>query len=379
MTDRAQAVAQVRAETERCVAAWASQSKSILLELSGGLDSSIVAAGLRDQAAAIACVTAVTPDPGADERRYAALVAAHIGAPLEAVMLEIASGDVMRKLRILSPRPGTGVLQQVLDTAFARQAETVGADGFFTGGGGDNIFCYLNTAAPAADVLRTHGVGPLFLRTVGDLATLHGCTTWRAGALALRKVWRRPRPWRQDSTFLASAAIPAAPQSHPWLAAPAGALPGKREHVAALMRIQNAPDGKERHGLAPIRYPLLSQPLVELCLTIPTWMWITGGRNRAVARDAFADRLPAPILARRTKGDFTGFCGAIFERQRTALADLLLGGWLAREGVLDRVAVEAYLTAPAPPKDVGFYRLLEFAGVEAWARSWLSRKGRSAG
>jgi len=378
IADRSQAVSEVRAETQRCVTAWASQSRSILLELSGGLDSSIVAACLKDQDAQVSCVTAVTPDPGADERRYAALVANSIGAPLETSLLQIKAGDVLRAPKILSPRPGTGVLQQVLDSAIAEHGKAIGADAFFTGGGGDNVFCYLNTAAPAADVLRTRGAGPLFVRTIGDLAALHGCTTWRAGALALKKAWRRPRPWRQDTLFLASGVVPATPHPHPWLDAPSGALPGKREHIAALMRIQSAPDGKERHVLAPVRYPLLSQPLVELCLTIPSWMWVLGGRNRAVARDAFEGQLPAAILERRTKGDFTGFCGAVYERQRGPLADLLLGGWLAREGILDPVAVETYLAQPGPPKDAGFYRLLEMAGVEVWARSWLGLRSRSA-
>jgi hypothetical protein len=32
-----------------------------------------------------------------------------------------------------------------------------------------------------------------------------------------------------------------------------------------------------------------------------------GGNNRAVAQAAFADRLPAPVVARRTKGAFDGF------------------------------------------------------------------------
>ncbi len=367
--DRGQAVERVRAETQRCVSAWASRSRYLRLELSGGLDSSIVAACLRDQGAAVACATLVTPDPGADERRYARCVSQSIGAPLEEIMLDPTAGDVRDAPRILSPRPGMGIFQQVLDSAFTDRAS--GVDAFFTGSGGDNVFCYLNTAAPAADVLRTNGPGPLFLRTVGDLAALHGCTMWRAGELAVRKALRRPGSWRLDPLFLSKAAIPAGPEHHPWLDTPRGALPGKREHIAALMRIQNAPDGKARHALAPVRYPLLSQPLVELCLTVPSWMWITGGRNRSLARDAFAGRLPTPVLERTTKGDFTGFMGAIYDRQRSAVADLLLGGWLARQGLLDLPAVEAYLAATDPSKDVNFYRLLELAGVEIWARSWL--------
>ena len=373
--DRKQALEALRAETQRCVSAWASRTASIRLELSGGLDSSIVAACLKEQRAAIACVTLVTPDPGADERAYARSMAASIGAPLEEVLLDSAAGDVRAAPPMRSPRPGTGVLQQVLDTALSGQGAQV--DAIFTGGGGDNLFCYLGTAAPAADVLLTHGPGSLFLETLDDLAVLHGCTAWRAGQMAIRKALRRPRPWRQDPLFLSNIAL-APPDHHPWLDAPRGALPGKREHIAALMRIQNAPDGKARQAIAPIRYPLLSQPLVELCLTIPSWMWVTGGRNRALARDAFSGRLPELILERTTKGDFTGFLGAIYERQKPALADLLLGGWLAGEGLLDVVRIEAYLAASDPPRDVNFYRLLEIAGVEVWARSWLNVKPSAA-
>jgi asparagine synthase (glutamine-hydrolysing) len=139
------------------------------------------------------------------------------------------------------------------------------------------------------------------------------------------------------------------------------------------MRIQNISDGKERLSLAPVYYPLLSQPLVELCLRIPSWMWISGGRNRALARDAFAVSLPPAILTRRSKGDFTAFCGSIYARNRTVLVEHILGGWLSDQGLLDRTAVEAYLADPTPARDYGFYRLLEIAAVETWARSWLAR------
>src|SRR3546814_15687375 len=62
-----------------------------------------------------------------------------------------------------------------------------------------------------------------------------------------------------------------------------------------------------RSTAAPQITPLLSQPIVELCLSIPTWQWVRGGRDRAVARAAVADLLPALIAQRRTKGGQTGF------------------------------------------------------------------------
>jgi asparagine synthase (glutamine-hydrolysing) len=371
--DRTSAVGQLREEIERCVAAWASTAPSILLELSGGLDSSIVAVSLARTASALACVTLATPDPAADERRYALAVTQAIGASLQAAVLSLDKAEPRRPPRPLLARPGHGVLQQVVDAAFIDAAADRPLDAYMSGGGGDNVFCYLASAAPAADAWRSAGPGPLFLRAVGDLAALHGCTVWRAARLALRKAWRPAHlTWRRDEQFLAPGAAPANPWPHPWLEAPPGAWPGSIEHVAALMRIQSLSDGKERLSRAPVRYPLLSQPVVEFCLTLPSWMWITGGRDRALARDAFADRLPAEVLHRRSKGDFVPFCGAIYARHRAALKGHLIGGWLDSQGLLDARAIERHLDAPGPPRGEGFYRLLTLAAVEAWARRWTA-------
>jgi asparagine synthase (glutamine-hydrolysing) len=370
ISDRAEAVALVGAETQRCVSTWASRSGAILLELSGGLDSSIVAACLQGRSAPVSALTVATPEAEGDERMYAVLVAEHTGLALESLVLVAGAADAVRVPQRLSARPGAGLLQQVTNSAISDFASGRHIDSFFGGGGGDNVFCFLGTAAPAADVLRVQGFSALFWRTLDDLSAIHGCTRWTACRLALKRAFRRPPIWRQNRLFLADEAVPPEPDVHPWLDRPRNALPGKIEHIASLMRIQNAPDGKERVEIAPVRYPLLSQPLVELCLRIPSWMWVAGGRNRSVARDAFCDRLPTEVLQRRGKGDYTSFCGAAFSRQRQALADLLLEGWLAREGLLDRGAVEAYLRNVEVPRDLDFFRLLEIAAVETWARSW---------
>ncbi len=369
--DRRQAVDLMSSVIQHCVRAWASQSNNILLELSGGLDSSIVAACLQSGGAAMRAVTLATPDPGADEREYAKRIAERFNITLDVIGLEVERGKVGNVSEHLSPRPGAGALQRVIDDAILHYTAGIDLDAFFGGGGGDSVFCFLGTAAPAADVLRIQGFSPLFWQTIGNLAALHDCTRWTATRLAIKKAWRRPKSWRPDLMFLADDAVPRNPEAHPWLVRPRNALPGKIEHISALMRVQGLSDGKARARIAPYHYPLLSQPLVELCLRIPSWMWVDGGRNRSVARDAFADALPEEILRRRSKGDFTGFCGAIFERQRRVLAELLLDGWLARESIVDRAAIERYLTGGGPHKDLGFYRLLDIAAVETWARSWL--------
>jgi asparagine synthase (glutamine-hydrolysing) len=51
-----------------------------------------------------------------------------------------------------------------------------------------------------------------------------------------------------------------------------------------------------------IRDPTADRRLVEFCLGIPTELFLTGGRPRALARLALADRLPEPVLVERSRG-----------------------------------------------------------------------------
>jgi asparagine synthase (glutamine-hydrolysing) len=115
---------------------------------------------------------------------------------------------------------------------------------------------------------------------------------------------------------------------------------------------------------------LIAQPLVELCLRIPTWLWVRGGHNRAVAREAFRGRLPDDVLDRRSKGRLEGLCVRAYLRHRLQIDELLLGGLLRQIGLLDPNALEAYLEADGPPRDARYFRIFELVTAELWLRSW---------
>jgi asparagine synthase (glutamine-hydrolysing) len=371
-SDSATAAQRVRDETRRCVRAWASRYPNLIVELSGGLDSSIVTASLPRGGSNVTCVNLVSPSPDGDERRYARLVAKQAGYALREMDLDPRNVDLSAAISEARPRPGGHAILQALDRALIDVAGAVGASAFFTGAGGDNVFCFITSAAPATDALIARGPGATFWGAIGDLAAIHDCTLWRAANLALKKAARgvHAQSWRRDNSFLRAVAVPASPERHPWLQTPQGALPGKLEHIQAVMGIQNYLDAFPRRLQAPIVSPLLSQPLVELCLGIPSWQWIAGGRNRAVARTAFAGDLPSAVAGRRTKGGLTGFAGAIFERDRRLIAGLLLEGVLARQDLLDVDAIDVYFRRDAPTQGSSFFRLLQILDVELWARAW---------
>src|SRR3546814_19059841 len=101
------------------------------------------------------------------------------------------------------------------------------------------------------------------------------------------------------------------------------------------MRAQKSLELYPRRSAPPHIAPLLSQPIVELCLSIPTWHWIADGRDRAVARAAFSNRLPRPIIERQQTGGPAEFNLSIYRKQRDRLNELIRHGVLAGAGIID--------------------------------------------
>lgn len=348
----------------------------LLLELSGGLDSGIVAACLANAEIPFEAANFVTRSADGDERRYARLMAARVGANLTELMEQERPIDLSVPPPTL--RPGLSPLVMPLHRAFEAHAASVGADAFVTGAGGDNIFCYLTTAAPVVDAWRDRGVRNA-VATTADVVHLNGCTWWTALRLAWAKS-RRPRDargWKGGNEFLRKEAVPAR-DAHPWLEAPAFARPGQREHVAALLLIQHVLDPEIRHSGPLSIHPLMSQPLMELALRIPSWLWTRGGRNRSVARHAMRDLLPPEILRRSTKGRLEGMCARAFAQSRKEVAELLLAGRLAEHRLLDRPELEAFLREPSSPTGSRYFRVMELAATELWLRSLAEARWRSA-
>lgn len=363
-----EAASVVRSNVSLAVEAWAGIDRSVLLELSGGLDSSIVAACLRQSDARTICCTMVAPVPGTDERQYARQVADHL-------RLELLSADIdleNARFNFPPPRdstvPGMGILHHPVDSAVAELAGKLGVTSLFSGAGGDTIFCYLRGATPAADAFKESGMSA-GLTAIRDLSTLHRCSLAKASRLTLRKLIRGAKPhWKPVHEGVAAAWRNIPFDAHPWFEAPENALPGDRERISDLVGTQSFRDGVARSSRWPMRYPLLTQPVMEACLRVPTWMWIAGGRNRSIARSAFSAALPGGILNRRSKGPYTRYYAAIHERHREAMLSFLMDGMLASRGLLDMDELRREAgSGPHPGRSLNT-RMFDLCMVENWVR-----------
>ncbi|WP_407353366.1 asparagine synthase-related protein [Luteimonas sp. R10] len=363
-----EAAAEVKTAVTGVVSALARTDCTILLELSGGLDSSIVGMCLRGAGARVFCSTIVTPVPGADERMYAGLIAERLGVNLEVCSLDLERSRFRFEPTAHFATPRLGVLHHANDEIMDAVAARHDVSSLYSGAGGDSIFCYLPTAAPAVDAFKDRGLAG-GLGSIKDLSDLHDCTYWKAGRLVLKKHLRgRRHRHRPDYRFLDPGTVAGAPERHPWFDAPPGALVGDNERIVGLTSTQLYRDSAARGKNRYLRFPLLSQPVMEACLAAPSWMWIAKGRNRAVARRAFDDVLPPEVLNRRSKGTFRAFLGIYYARNKHEILQYLVEGRLRSRGMLDVPALTRFTRDPLPSRDRDFSRVLDLCLVENWLR-----------
>lgn len=379
--DRAAAPAILRDVICTSVSALASPHRHILVGLSGGLDSSIVCAALAAGGHDFACLTMATEDASGDERPYAKLVAEATGARLLEHHYDTGKIDLARSASAHLPRPGAKPFMQEIERAYAQALSAGQADAIFTGNGGDNVFCYLHSAAPIVDAIRAAQSPAIILRTLRDMCAVTQCdllTMMRAMLSSL--LGRRPRS-RLDTSLLNRERVRGhlAGALTPFMDDAPANLPGATGHVRLLLSIQNFIEGYDRAAFPAVVPALLAQPIVETCLRIAPWDWCRGGINRAIAREAFDGLLPRPILRRVSKAGPESVTAAVFAAGRLQLREMLLSGLLREQAIIDPVALEAVLDDPSTRHSQMLYRILDIADAEAWARLHGSRTQNTSG
>ncbi|WP_140419342.1 asparagine synthase-related protein [Sphingobium sp. Z007] len=101
---------------------------------------------------------------------------------------------------------------------------------------------------------------------------------------------------------------------------------------ASLLGFHNHIERHRPPDLPATIMPLLSQPIIELCLSIPGWSWFDGGINLSVARAAFADRRPTATVRRTVKGRPDSFALEIYDAHRDTQREMLGEGLLRQKG-----------------------------------------------
>ncbi|MCG8596625.1 MAG: asparagine synthase C-terminal domain-containing protein [Kiloniellales bacterium] len=390
-TDPSDAMRVLRSATQSTVNAWAATYPSIIHQASGGLDSSIVLGCLAEskESRQVACLNYYTSTQEGDERRFAR--AAVDRTEFRLIEREMpADTDVFTQLVNDSPileSPTVRIVGIPLERALGQLARELGADAFMTGEGGDHVFLNYNTELAAADYAFHHALSKEFWTIAFNAARLSKKSLWTILASAVpygffRRVldpaaayFVEPPPFlRQD----ALAALPNDYDAHPWSNSLKGIPSGKAAQIFFLPKVLDRHPVFGRCEAADVIHPLCSQPVVEACLRSPTYMLTMGGQDRGLARKTFADILPPEILHRTSKGNTSSYAGRLLSDNLPALRELVLDGYLPAADVIDRGALDRFLTLQSIEDITNIRTHLKILGTEVWLRRWDAVKQQRA-
>lgn len=354
------------------VAAWALGREGVFCEISGGLDSAIVAASLKQAGAPLAYgVNHSFPRDESDERLYARAVADQIGVPLDVVdrqMLVVAPDKLAGAAG--GPRPNYVGGDPDHDADLARRLSAPGLEAMFTGRGGDGMLYQMAHPALVRDVLRGASAGGR-RRGLSLLARRNATTVWDLLRRGLST--KDLTAGLGVQAFLSDATAATAAARHPWLQEARDLDPAKQLQVLALVNGLSSFGESQRHRAGDVIDPLMSQPVVEFCLSVAAGRLAVGDNDRPFARAAFADRLPPLLLNRRGKGDLTTYFAQSLRGSLKALRPYLLDGRLAAAGLLDRPRLDAALSPERLVWTNISSEVFVMLALEAWARCWTDR------
>jgi asparagine synthase (glutamine-hydrolysing) len=369
---------------------------TISCDLSGGLDSTPICFLAARGQSRLTAVTLVSTDPGHDDARWAQRAADQMNG-VEHLMFD------MRQLPLMyadvsqggvgADEPHIIIRDHARITALARALVKRGSRLHFSGLGGDQVVqappAYLHTTA------WTHPrVAASHLRGRRAMSSWPLTTTLRG--LADRRSYRRwlwatiddltaPVPRRGMPALGWGPALRVPPWATPHAAEGARALlcqaaasaqplaPTRGQH-AALEHLRSV-DYFTRHivgimaraGL-PLAAPFFDDRVVEACLAVRLHERSTPWRFKPLIVEAMRDLVPAQVLRRSTKGDFSADWHAGLRSARAQLAGLLEDPVLARLGLVNVDALREVCLGlyPYTLDPVAIDRTL---ACEAWLRS----------
>lgn len=384
----------VRRATEYCISALSSQHERILVNLSGGLDSSIVLSSLA-RASHKPSITAVNYYSGGsgDERRFARSMAGRVNCALR----ERPRNQRLDLRRFLdcnrTVRPVLNFSAPDVELRNVALASDLNATAIFDGELGDNLFGSNPDPGTLIECFRQNGLRRRFRCAVMDYAMLTRQSLWRTLALARREA----KSASADADFSISTlmqglfgkdhskwALLASAEAkerhrgranrflHPWFKQSRRIAPGSYALLFGLITVTSttyhspfsSPQDPRRVS------PLVSQPLIEVALSIPPHLNFNNAQNRAVARAAFADALPSEILQRGLgKGGPTLWLRGVIENNADFLREFLLDGILVRQRLIDRARLESALSPRIVKSAVIAGDIFAKLYIEVWLRA----------
>lgn len=372
----------LRHTVQSVVHAWARPYQSISVSLSGGLDSSIVMACLAS-APSRPHVNAYHQSYSGDASELAFAEMSANGCARELIVAEMEPSIRVKSVEAhpLSARPDRAFVAQSLEAIFGHRLEELG-EALFTGQGGDHLFLSTRTPLVFADYIRGRDSHYHFKQMLFWTAQLSRKSIWSVLAQsAPYAVGKESTSYFLEHFASRMTAVnknafkqPSLADRLPdWVVQPKGLPPAKFQQINQLFHMIHMRETLDQTGHREFVHPLISQPLLELSLRIPTYALLAGGRDRGTARLAFAGNVPSAILDRTTKAAASEFYSRYIQANAEILLRSLASGELANRELIDTEVLRSFMRNDAFRTARYGRMLLPYYAIEAWLSSWKRR------
>ena len=365
-----------------CTEAWTKELPNIGIELSGGVDSSSVAMALKDRVLddkKIISFNFYHPAvASSDERKYAEKVAHACKVELQCVNL----GNYLPFSKFPTKRidkPASFLLDHALNSEMAQRAQVHGNLEFVCGQGGDHLFMAPPPVESIADYFLLKGYKgittkikdisayyrmPLVRVLTQNFSTL---IKYRLGTTNNVELLSKPSPW-MNSAF--QERLDKDIFKVPFWDKLKHLPPAKVRHIIAIYQATLYIDRGHKIYNRPILNPFLSQPLVELALSLPTYQLYTDGYDRAPFRRGMYKATNHDYIWRKTKGETSGIIMLGLSHNLKNICELVLEGRFVKEKLVDKELLYDQLQELRHGKGDTLWPLINLLAAELWFNTW---------
>lgn len=359
-----------------CVKAWAAEAPGVCVELSGGTDSSGVMLLLRDILPATTTLHAVnfidSKTPSSNEIVYAQEIANDCKASLHFIDWQTVSLLDQLPHNWFPNKPSTLMLFHNMRQQIHQYVEQHNCSVIMNGQGGDHVFLSPSPKHAVADYWLDQGMRGIAapLRAISGVYRAPLSAIVYDAAKSILNYYRggryeevEPMPFF-DRQFFSTI------KCHEFYLTEKirNFYPGKAVQIENL---HHAISYCERDNFPmTITHPLLSQPIVELALSIPTFQSFAHGYDRIFFRNAVDRAKKTTALWRRIKGQTTSSMAKACAHHAHDIREIIVSGTLFKAGILDKQWVEIELGKMRHGYVENLWPILHILTSERWIHAW---------
>ena len=360
------------------VKAWVKDSSGVCLELSGGADSSGLMILLRnvlpDHKNIIGVNYIDSKTPSSNEIEHAQEVADICAAPLYFHDWQNSS--------LLDPlptswrpnKPNTFLMFNKAHQRLDSLAREHGCSEIINGHGGDHVFLAPQPIDAVADYWLDKGFRGI-TSPIQELSSTNRMPWWMLAKDTLKSIagyYGKKNNTAHESAVYFDPSLNYSQKEDSFYLNPSmkNFYPAKKKHVKSLFHAIAFADRNQRMATRTITHPLLSQPVVEMGLRIPTYQSFNHGYDRIFFRNSVSRIKKTGALWRIMKGETTGSMAKSFAAHASEIQAIILQGYFAKEGILNKQWFIHEMAKIRHGHVDNLWPVIRFLMAQLWLNQW---------